>query len=175
MYRSISKEFMEIQDSCISKEQWGWRQGLRPTLGRRRSPRQAGEKVLARRSLQGRLARKPSPYALQGRLARKSSPDALQGRLARMAPPDARKLVGVGRIVRRGGNPPDAGLTPSNPEVPDARDIVGHGESTMLEGFPERQAISRPGKESARRSQACGRREEICPGENPHDARSTRE
>ena len=61
---------------------------------------------------QGRLARRPPPDAREGGLARRPPPDAREGGLVRKPPLDARKLAGVGRIVRRGGNPPDAGLNP---------------------------------------------------------------
>ena len=58
------------------------------------------------------LAQRPPPDASQGRRVRRPPPDAREGGLARKPPPDACKLAGVGRIVRWGGNPPEAGLIP---------------------------------------------------------------
>ena len=96
----------------------------------RRSPREAGEEASARRS-RGRAGEETS--------ARRSREGA-----GEKAP--ARRSRSCGRRVsfRQGGNPPDAGLIPSNPTVPDAQGTVGHRESTILEGFPKHRAISGP-------------------------------
>ena len=97
----------------------------------------------------GLLAQRPLPDARQERLARRPLLHTREGWLARKPPPDARKLAGVGRVVRRGGNQSDADLIPSKPAVPDAHDTVGHRESTILEGFREHRSISALGQKSA--------------------------
>ena len=141
-----------------------------------RPPPDARQGRLARRpppdAREGGLARRPPPDAREEGLARKPPPDAREGGLARKPPPDARDLAGVGRVFAGEEIRPTLASPPLNPAVSDAHGTVEHRESTILEGFPERRAVSGPGEKYARRSQACGRREEICPGGNPPDARS---
>ena len=154
--RTISKEFMENQGSCIPKEQRGWRQGLHPTLDRR--------------GWRGGICPTLARAGWREVLARHSPGEAGEDGPARHS-----QACGRRASFRRGGNPPDAGVIPSNLTVPDAQGTVGHRESTILEGFPKHRAISGPRSKSDRCSQACGHQEEICPGGNPPDARSTQE
>ena len=158
-----------MQSSCVSQDQWSWRQDLRPTLAR------GGW----RGGLRPTLAREGWRGGLRPTLAREGWRGNLRPMLARgageKAPARRSRSCGRRASFRRGGNPPDAGLIPSNPTVPDAQGTVGHRESTILEGFPKHRAISGPKRKSARRSQACGHRAEICPGGNSPDARSRQE
>ena len=130
--RAVSREFKEIQGNTGFLH-------IQRTVGlAQRPPPDTRE---------GRLASRPPPDAREGRLARilrstlarggwrESSARRSRGEAGENPPPDARKLAGVGRNVRRQGNSPDAGLSPSNPGVPDARDIVGRRKSTILDGF----------------------------------------
>ena len=81
-------------------------------------------------------------------LARHSPGEAGEEVLARHSPGEAgedgpaRRSQSCGRRASfcQGGNPPDAGLSPSSPAVPDAYDTVGHRQSTILKGFPMHRA-----------------------------------
>ena len=60
--------------------------------------------------------------------------------LAMRPPPDAHEPAGNAN-PRQQGNPPDAGLSPSNPRIPDAREIiVGHRKATLCDAFPKGRA-----------------------------------
>ena len=133
--------------------------GQRPPPDARQG--QAGEEASARRS--------------RGRAGEETSARRSRGGAGEKAPARRSRSCGRRASFRRGINPPDAGLTFPNPAVSDAHGTVEHRESTILEDFPERRAVSGPEEKYARRSQACGRREEICPGGNPPDARSRQE
>ena len=158
-----------MQSSCVSQDQWSWRQDLRPTLARG-GWRGGLRPTLAREGWRGGLLPTLARDCWRGGL----SPTLARGGWRESPRPTLAILRASGEFspgrksARRWPHSP-------NPAVSDAHGTVEHRESTILEGFPERRAVSGPGEKYARRSQACGRREEVCPGGNPPDARSLQE
>ena len=115
----------------------------------------AGAKASARHSA-GEAGEEASARRSRGRAGEETSARRSRGGAGEKAPARRSRSCGRRASFRRGGNPPDAGLTSPNPAVSDAHGTVEHRESTILKGFPEHRA-------------------EICPGGNPPDARSRQE
>ena len=115
---AVLKEFGEIRGCCISKEQWGWA-GAKASA--RRSPGEAGEEASARCS--------------RGRAGEETSDRRSREGAGEKAPARRSRSCGRRASFRRGGNPPDTGLTPPNPAVSDAHGTVDHRESTILKVF----------------------------------------
>ena len=166
---TISKEFAKTLGCCISKEWWGWRQGLRPTLDRR-GWRDCICPTLARAGWRGN----PRPTLSRGGWRGSPRPMLSSGGWRGWPRPTLASLRASGEFspgrksARRWPHPLKSYGSRHSQHCRASR-------INDFEGFPKHRAISGPRRKSARRSQACGHRAEICPGGNPPDAPSTQE